>query len=440
MHKISDYLNIIGDFTYNTESGTIPVLGVLERKEQDTNCFFLRARIPVSEKQSIDAISFNLYGVINNMEISLLNCFVKNMSYNSTAEYINVVIELDRIVIGGHYHGTASIQCVSAYFPALNYFFTNRVNPFSDGNYREEYFISNPPLNADTQFGHVSIQSFLTFTTSFKGLNIRPFPFISYSFKEAKTLDSAIAHVASLRNLFTFFADGYIDLYSLEFSTNANTIPSHNGDEMTVILNRRDAIPEIVEPFLLTRTRVEDDFQTIIENWLEFYQNSIYIPSLFFEVITNRSKGINEFLNLAQAVEIYSSYFRNEPAKEICNNDPDAEIKDKPSLKHRLIDIFSYLQNTLNISDEQRDGLARSISKNRNFYTHFSSKGKEPSYITVSRMIVFLRFVILALVYKHVGVNDQAIQFCKSLDVYKTMNESIRIIIANEHQSKMILD
>ena len=40
MHKISDYLNIIGDFTYNTESGTIPVLGALERKEQDTNCFF----------------------------------------------------------------------------------------------------------------------------------------------------------------------------------------------------------------------------------------------------------------------------------------------------------------------------------------------------------------------------------------------------------------
>lgn len=60
----------------------------------------------------------------------------------------------------------------------------------------------------------------------------------------------------------------------------------------------------------------------------------------------------------------------------------------------------------------------------------------EPIYRTVSRMTVLLRFVVLALVYKHIGVNDQAILSCKRKSIYSTMDESIRIILLHECQTK----
>lgn len=440
MYRISDYLNIIGNYTCETTNGKSSLLGTLVKKEQETNCYILQARIPISDIHIFEVNSLDLYGMVNNMEISLLNCQVKSMSCIVESEYMNSIIELDKIVIGEHYKGTACIQCVSAEFHALKYFFLHFLPyPFTR-NFKKEYLASNPPITADTQYGRISLQSSLAFESTYHQLNINSIPSVYYSFNAPKTVDSAISHLASLRNLFTFLADGYIEFCVVEYSTNSSTIPNPSGDAMTVFLNQPNVIAEVKEPFLVTQSGVESDFQKIVNKWLDFYQNSIYIPTLFYEIITDRSKGINEFLNLAQAIEIYSSYFRNDEAKLVCNNDPDAEIKDMPSLKHRLTDIFSYLQAILNITDDQRDSLARIISKNRNFYTHYSSKGKEPSFITVSRMIVLLRFVVLALVYKHIGVNDQSIQSCKSKNIYTAIDESINIILLNEHRSNIVLD
>lgn len=440
MYRLKDYLNKIGEFSCKTENGKSTAIGILLREDTDNNCIIFRGRIPLADRHVFDGPSLDLHGAIDMIEVSLLNCYIKSSSCRVEADFLNAVFVLDRIVIGDYYKGEKSIQCISGEFQALNYFFLNHVGLSMAGDVRKEFFSSNPPLTAETSFGSISVQPFLASNSSFHQMVLRSVPVVTYSFKSPKTLDAAILHIASLRNLFSFFADGYIELGPFEYSVYSNTIPSQNGDEVTVFLNHRATLPEVDVPFLLTRKSVEKDFETIVGKWLDFYQNSIYIPALFFEIITSRSKGVNAFLNLAQAVEIYSSYFRNEEAKIVCNNDPEAEIPDTPSLKHRLIDVLTYLKDILAVTEEDCLNLAKVISKNRNFYTHYSNKGKEPSFQTVSRMIVFLRFVLLALIYKHIGVEDQAIQSCKRAGLYTTMDETIQIILANKPASKTILE
>ena len=440
MYNIADFLNNIGNYSFMTDNGEFFLLGTLVKEEKDNDNIVLRARVPTSDHHVYDAETINIYGSINNVKISLLACHVRTLSWRADAETVNAIFEIDKIVVGDHYKGTASIHCIFAEFQVLNYFYLNHFTPFLGESIRKEYFDSNPPLAATTQYGSVLLYPTLSYGSDPHQLTLKSVPYIKYSFDSPKTLDAAIAHMASIRNMFSFLGDGYIDLPSITYSTISNTNEPPIDDRVMVLLNQKARIPETGEHFLLTRDTIKKDFQKVVVNWLEFYENSVYIPALFFEIITNRSVGINEFLNLAQAVEIYSSYFRNKEAKTVCNDDPDAEIKDKPSLKHRLIDIFAFLQSLLGISNDQRDQLARIISRNRNFYTHYSRDGKEPAHKTISRMILLLRFVVLALVYKHIGIDDQTIQFCKKIDAYTAIDESIHIILNNEHRSKKVLE
>lgn len=436
MHDIREYLNIVGNFFYEAEGVKYEFLGTLVESGDETNDVILRARIKATDIRAYDKTSLNLYGTINNQKFSLLNSHFNSYTGILEADYINAIAVLDQIVIGAYYVETMCIQGVSTNISSLNYFYMQHIPRFCERRIDDEFLANNPPLTADTKYGKVLLQPRLSGESTFHQLTLKSVPTMAYSFYEPKSLASAIRHIAALRNLFSFFADGYITFDTLVYTGDTDTIPELSCDNATVHLTHGDSIQEVNAPFLLTYNSIKNDFQTIVEKWLDFYENSIYIPTLFFEIITNRSRGVNQFLNLAQAIEIYSTYFRNDEAKAIRNADPEANKKREPILKHRLTDVFSFLQDILEINDVEREGLAQEISNSRNFYTHYNKSRDEPSYRTVSRMTVLLRFVVLALVYKHIGVNDQAILSCKRKSIYSTMDESIRIILLHECQTK----
>ena len=439
MYELESYLNIIGDFTCETEKGKSSIIGILIRKNEDENCIIFHGRIPIADQAIFDSPALDLHGVIGKAKVSLLNCYVQASTHTSEADFLNAVFALDKIVIGDHYKGEKTIQSISSEFQALSYFSMNFVGSPIHGEIEENPANANPPLTAETQFGSVSVENLIFTECTLQQMTVKSTPIVRYSFKAPKTLNGAVAHIASVRNMFSFFAGGYIDFDILEYHVNSDPNPSlSNG--VTVFLNHRETLQEVSAPFLLTRRTIEGNFEKLVQNWLDFYQNSIYIPSLFFEIITNRSKGINAFLNLAQAVEVYSYYFRDAEARVVQSQDPKARKKKDPLLKHRLIDIFTYLQNVLDITDAEKALIVDVICDKRNFYTHYSKDRDEPNWRTVSRMTVFLHFVLLALVYKHIGVDDQAIQSCKHAGIFTTMDETIKIILANESASEIVLE
>ena len=150
--------------------------------------------------------------------------------------------------------------------------------------------------------------------------------------------------------------------------------------------------------------KFSENFSEVWTNWLKFYADSIYIPTLFYEIICNRSTRINRFLNLTQAIELYSVHYRDELAKGIAQ--ADGYGKKQLPLKYRIEDVLAQINGTLEISEERRRLLARAISNDRNFFTHYNEQRySEPSFEETSAANRVLRYVLLSIVYKVVGLS-----------------------------------
>ena len=174
--------------------------------------------------------------------------------------------------------------------------------------------------------------------------------------------------------------------------------------------------------------KFSENFSEVWTNWLKFYADSIYIPTLFYEIICNRSTRINRFLNLTQAIELYSVHYRDEFAKGIAQ--ADGYRKKQLPLKYRIEDVLAQINGTLEISKERRRLLARAISNDRNFFTHYNEQRyTEPSFEEISAANRVLRYVLLSIVYKVVGIRDDYIKECKNRLNYSTFERDVSVIL-----------
>ena len=149
MHDIKEYLNIIGNFYYETDGVKYEFLGTLVKSEDETNDVILRARIKAADIHAYDKDSLNFYGTINNQKFSLLNCHFNSYTGILEADYINAIAVLDQIVIGAYYGETTCIQDVSTNISTLNYFYMQHIPRFCERRIDDEFLANNPPLTAD---------------------------------------------------------------------------------------------------------------------------------------------------------------------------------------------------------------------------------------------------------------------------------------------------
>ena len=135
-------------------------------------------------------------------------------------------------------------------------------------------------------------------------------PYVSYEFYQEIKLDEAIERIASIRNLLSFFADGYVGLGKISC-----TIPEGN-EEYYVWMNHGESVKPVQENFCVTFNDIANDFQGIWTNWVDFYDETQPLIELFYEIICDRSTGINELLNFAQAIEVYSNTHLDSEARK----------------------------------------------------------------------------------------------------------------------------
>ncbi len=262
------------------------------------------------------------------------------------------------------------------------------------------------------------------------GIEYRYLPYIYYAFSKPTRIRDAIAKIACARNLLSFFADYYLPLENLLFS-DEQTDDAKNFSgycDCQLYLNHKEDIEVSEEPFLIMTNKFSENFSEVWTNWLKFYADSIYIPTLFYEIICNRSTRINRFLNLTQAIELYSVHYRDELAKGIAQ--ADGYGKKQLPLKYRIEDVLAQINGTLEISEERRRLLARAISNDRNFFTHYNEQRySEPSFEETSAANRFLRYVLLSIVYKVVGIRDDYIRECKNRLNYSTFERDVSVIL-----------
>jgi len=213
-----------------------------------------------------------------------------------------------------------------------------------------------------------------------------------------------------------------------------------DGDETEygLWLNYKEDVSAVNEPFLIKTSAFENQFQNVWDAWLTLYESANPIPNLFYEIICNRSTRANGFLNLSQAIEVYSNAFRKKQAKDIAQNDPDNKSKNKEiKLIHRYQDILKEYNGALELIESNIVDYAKGLSNMRNYYTHYNSgKYVEPAHDELFAASHILRFVLLTIVYTAIGIPLNCILECKIRVIFSRFDENTAVIMRYSKKKK----
>ena len=186
---------------------------------------------------------------------------------------------------------------------------------------------------------------------------------------------------------------------------------------------------------MITTAIFSEKFEMVWNRWLQIYEEATYISTLFYEIVCNRSTRVNRFLNLSQAIEVYSNRYRKETVVEIARMRERTRKDKKPPihLNHRLEDIFLLLNRCLEIEESKISIIAKSLADMRNFFTHYDkTKYIEPSYQEMLAACHVLELVLLAIIYYEIGIPGEHIKACKERIEFQRFDEFIEVLIARK--------
>ena len=433
---VKDLLNKISDFKCEVDSKEIVFYGILQ--EENGN-IILNAKFPMEQyrKIAIDA-ELVVLGNVSGKKTTLIGCHIKSASFSMEDDYISIFIIPNEIIVGGCFSSTPMAKKIIVSTTDLNYMFSGEspLNPnvdFSKENSSVLNYTFPKPIIAKDKYGKIKLYQTFGTQWSVNSYTHNIISVIEYSFTVPMPFMDAVAKTSAARSLFTFFGNGYIPFGEITFEVDADE------NEYGLWLNYKEDIPTVNMPFLIRTSALENQFQKIWESWLALYESANPIPTLFYEIVCNRSTRINSFLNLSQAIEVYSNAFRNVEAKEIAKNDPNNKSKGKNiKLKHRYQDILSTYNGALELIESNIEDYAQGFSNMRNYYTHYNSrKYVEPTYDEMFSAIHILRFVLLTIVYTAVGISLDCILECKRSIIFSRFDNDADIILKYSKKTKV---
>lgn len=432
MKEIKDILNTVCDFKYG-ESNSVFLTGVLIMQDEEVVFKCRSEKAMLKELKEKDIIT--LCGEVGGTEVTLVSSMLRScgaFEINST-DYCHLIFHPSEIIIGHKFWGKILVKSICARMPELNNMLIENplrvIHSFSKQNPSVVDYTFPTELVAVDDDGIISLSK--TFGIGW-GRDKIEFPFMSvvkYEFKTPVELMASVAKIASARNLFAFFADYYIAVGDCSFSCD------DSNDEFTeykLYFNSKEKITREERPFIINANKFNSHFNIIWKNWCDLYKKNIYIPTLFYEIICHRSTRFNSFLNLAQALEIYSAQYRNMEAKKRAKDD-NCNKREIP-LKYRVEDLLAYHNYCLGFSKEEIREFSKNISNHRNFLTHYNIKRyREPSFQEVSSSGRILRFLLLATVYKIVGIDEAYIKEGKKFFLYGSLDRDIDIVLCRNN-------
>lgn len=437
MDKLEDVLNSIGDFTTHIADNTISFSGVLYKEENDV---ILKCRFPFEWYESIDPynLSMQIYGKVNGVEVTLLGVALKNGIYHSNEEYMSVIFDPSEIVIGKCYTEEPQIDQITISITISNpdfngMFSSSPLQPnssFSKESTALTEYTYSPSIKAVDRYGCLTLDQTFGEKWGRDVISYNITTVASYNFETPIGLSEAISRIAAAKNLFSFFANHYLTFGTISFLS-AEEKESLQLSPYILYLNHEEIISFSKRPFMITSKEFESNFQTIWAKWLDMYTEVEPVVALFYEIICNRSTRTNRFLNLAQAIEVYSYRYREDDAKKVARARLGTKESKEPPvhLNHRLEDVFSIVSASLGINDNRLPALSKSIADMRNFFTHYNAKKYiEPSYQEILAGGHILEFVLLAIIYRHIGISEEDIKACKRMAEFQRFDEFVNLL------------
>lgn len=437
MKDLEEVLNCIGDFSCYISDKIVSFSGTLNNTEKD---IVLRCNMGIERYREINKCSPpNMWGNVNGIPVSLLDVQLSSALHRDEENCISLIFSPSEIVIGQNNLAELQVTQMSMSISALNYMFSKlplqSVYNISKNHPSVLDYTFPDVIETDDRYGHLRIYQTFRLKSAHDKISYEFLPIIDYYFYQPLEIMDAVARMAAVRNLFTFFANYYLPLENISFKcAERKSEEGLRSRECVLYLNGREVIPIPQKPFLITTTAFSDKFEFVWNNWLKIYEEARYIPTLFYEIISNRSTGINRFLNLSQAVEVYSNRYRKESVLKVARKREKTRSGRKPPihLNHRFEDIFILLNPYLEIEENNITIISKVLSDMRNFFTHYDeAKYIEPSYEKVFAAVHVLEFVLLAIVYHEIGISSESIKSCKISVQFQPFDEFVKVLTQN---------
>ena len=434
MPSIDDLLNKISDFKCEVDGIEVVFHGVLQKENEN---IILNARFPLERYRKVySETDIVILGKVSGRKVSLMGCHIKSASYSMGDKEFSINAVPNEIIVGGCFSSMPMAKRISISTSDLNYMFSG-ASPLapnvgiSTDNPSVLNYTFPKSIVANDKYGEIQIaQSFGTqWAVGFYKHNI--LSIIDYSFTTSLPLMDAFAKVFAARSLFSFFGNGYISYGDITFEI--------DGDENAygLWLNYVEDIPVVNEPFLIGTSAFENQFQKVWDAWVNLYETANPIPNLFYEIICNRSTRVNSFLNLSQAIEVYSNAFRYDEAKKLAEDNGKSKRKKEIPLKYIYQDVLSAYNGALELIESNIADYANGFSNMRNYFTHYNSgKYVEPTYDELFAANHMLRFVLLTIVYTAVGIPLDCILNCKERIIFSRLDYDADIIMQYSKKKK----
>lgn len=425
MTSVEKLLNKISDFRCTVEGEETSFCGMLQVENRNV---VLNAKFPIEQYRKLPSgAEFTVLGSVSGTETTLVRCRIRSAKFNYGASFAALTMTPTEIIVGGCFDPLPEVKSVTVSTPALNYMF------FGESPLEPNCFFSKDdpsvlkctfpePIRANDKYGTISLRQVFGAQRTVGGWTHNVESLVEYSFTSPMPLMEAFTKTAAARSLFSFFGNGYVPFGQVSFRL--------DDDDCSygLHLNYTEDVQAVDEPFLVTTSEFGDQFQTIWDSWLELYESASPIPTLFYEIVCNRSTRINSFLNLSQAIEVYSNVYRDAQAKQMARSDPNN--KKGVKLKHRYQDILSAYNGALGLDEASIGDYAQSLASMRNYYTHYNVKRYiEPTFDELFSAIHILRFVLLTIVYASVGLPLDQIRECRQRAIFSRFDEDAEAVL-----------
>ncbi len=242
---------------------------------------------------------------------------------------------------------------------------------------------------------------------SLTGVSLEPVIWLEIEADSETNLKSWLENfIVPLQELMTLATQQQNAITFLSLFSEQNRIQTSNGFresatkvyyQQSVAKNKRKS--KILNDYamLFSFQDIQRELDTILKNWLSIRRKELKSSlDLFFGVeMSNGMYLDNEFLNLAQALEVYHrERFDNTVVpkadfkikkKEIIESVPEnyrewlqqqLAHSNEPRLFHRVIELVEHTTEVLARLVEDTEGFARKVTDTRNFLTHYSRKSK----------------------------------------------------------------
>ena len=431
MNTDEKVINEIGKFSVVINKESIMFEGILHKIDDE---YFLHAIMSTTKYKKINNLGeITITGYIRGVAVSLFRTIAVEVIHENHSYRLE--LKPSEIAVGYASVEEPKVFKISIQSPQYNYLSDQKVfkdlNDISDNTISLLDYTFQPVIAAKDKIGIIKIEHELQASVIDKEHKFDDEICISVCCTKPTAMTEALGKIAQVRNLFLLLAGHYLPLKDISFSI----LESSKSDDLApnecrLLLNYNENVEVKDNLFLVSNIDTKDLFSNIWGRWLDLVDDVPGIPALYYEIACENSTRINKFLNLTQAIEIYSCKYRENESKAICNKYKKAGVNRRDILlQDRFEDLFCLFKEVLGIDKNNISLLAEHLADIRNYFTHYNTtRFNEPSFNEIYCGSYITELLLLVTLYWHIGVPENDYKGIVHRTRFKNLDLCISVI------------